>query len=142
MNTNFLKKMLVLPLMGLALTLTACSSDPQDELRDRFNAAAQAFNKKGSQKVDAYTTLWKLSASKEGTPQLTYHYTVNDTILKAQGNDPVATVLALKDINRKNICDHKEIRPTLDQGAKYEYIYTGAGKKELGRFSLTVEDCK
>ncbi len=142
MNTIFPKKMLIFPFLAFTLSLVGCSSNPQDELRENFEATAKAFNEKGSQQIDEYTTLLSLSIPDEGDPQLTYHYTVNDTIPKVKAQDFETIIQGLKVVNRDIICKHKEVRTTLDQGAKYEYIYTGADKKELGRFTLSVEDCK
>ncbi len=136
----FSKKLVLLPLV--ALMLVGCGQSETEQLRERLQKAAAAFNqKKGGQRLDIYTTIFKLTVA-EDKPHMVYHISVNDVMLKNQGKDPIAIVESLKEVTTGKVCSTAEMKATLDQGATYEYRYQGAGSKILGSFVVTAEDCK
>ena len=109
----------------------------EEKLIEGFTEASEKSNRRGPVMVDQ-DTRWDRSAVGPGA-RLTYFY----SFPKYSSRDIEQSWLLanLKPGVQKGVCASKEMKPSLQYGATYVYVYSGNDGVEIGRFEMSKNDC-
>lgn len=127
-----------------ALLLAGCDSQEskdkriEESLIKGFTKVADEFNAKGPVMMDEHTRLERTEVGPGA--RITYHYS-----LPGYAAAELAEINFLDSITPEltsGLCDDKDVRTTLKQGATYSFIYVGNDKVEIARLDVTAANCK
>lgn len=109
-----------------------------DKLYESFKKTADTFNKRGPTMVSKNIRLDKTVAGPGA--KITYYYSF---VNKASSEfNPVEFNTALKANLIKVLCKNSKVKPTLELGATYAYVYSGNDNIQISKFDINNNDCK
>lgn len=109
----------------------------EEKLIEGLRIGADQSNRLGARMIDADTRL-DTTAVGPG-PQATYFY----TFPKYSSRDIPADWVAgtLRPAVRSNVCASNDMKPSLQYGAIYNFVYRARDGVEVGRFAISRSDC-
>lgn len=109
----------------------------EEKLIEAFNKAAEQSNRLGPRMVDK-DTRWDTTAVGPGA-RITYYY----SFLNYSSRDIESAWLDanLKSIVKNGVCTDKDMKPSLQYGGTYVYVYRGNDGAEITRFTFNRHDC-
>lgn len=108
-----------------------------EQLYEGFSRAAVQLNEKGPVMVDEETR-WDRSEAGPG-PRLTYFYTFPN-----YSSDGITREWLLENLQPDitgNVCRNEEMKPSLQYGGTYVYVFAGNDGVEIARFEINRNDC-
>ena len=109
----------------------------EEKLIEGFNKAAEQSNRLGPKMVDK-DTRWDTTAVGPGA-RVTYYY----SFPHYSSQDITAAWLEtnLKSVVKNGVCTSKDMKPSLQYGGTYVYVYRGNDGAEITRFTFSQHDC-
>jgi hypothetical protein len=113
------------------------SQQIEEELNEGFTKAAEQSNRRGPVMFDQ-DTRWDRSLAGPGA-RLTYFY----SFPKYSSHDIERSWLLanLQPQVKKGVCSSKEMKPSLQYGGTYAYVYSGNDGVEIAHFEINKNDC-
>ncbi len=121
-----------------ALSPTTLSPQKTEEiLIAGFTIAADKINKQGPTMIDKDTRMDRASVGPGS--RLTYFYSLPN--YSSKDVDPSGFHVNVEPALKRKVCANIEIKPSLQYGATYVYVYSGNNGMEIARFEIRKNDC-
>ena len=109
----------------------------EEKLIEGFNKAAEQSNRLGPRMVDE-DTRWDTTAVGPGA-RVTYYYSFPN--YSSQDITAVWLETNVKSVVKNGVCTSKDMKPSLQYGGTYVYVYRGNDGAEITRFTFSQHDC-
>ena len=107
------------------------------KLIEGFNKAAEQSNRLGPRMIDK-DTRWDTTAVGPGA-RVNYYYSFPN--YSSQEITAAWLEANLKSVVRNGVCTNKDMKPSLQYGGTYVFIYRGNDGAEITRFTFNRHDC-
>lgn len=109
----------------------------EDVLIKGLTIAAEQINKRGPTMVDKDTRMDRAAVGPGS--RLTYFYSLPN--YSSQDMDPNWLHANVQPAVKNSVCASNEMKPSLQYGATYIYVYSGNNGTEITRFEISKSDC-
>ena len=109
----------------------------EEALYNGFKIAAERLNARGSVMLDDETS-WDHSEAGPGA-RITYYYSFPN--YASDEFAPDRLIEALKPGMVSDLCKNPEVRPPLEEGGVFTFVYAGNDAIEITRFDVSKQDC-
>jgi hypothetical protein len=107
-------------------------------LLDGMKKAADQLNAQGSIMVDEETRRDRVTAGPG--PNITYFMSTP----KITSSELISSkaIEGIKPSVINSVCTNEKVKPSLEYGGAYNYVYSGSDNVEVGRIRISINECK
>lgn len=128
---------IILGLLLLGLMFVFARKNSVAEKVAALQTAADEMNKRVPYMVDEQTRMDRTEVGPDA--RMTYHLSFPD--FDSVRLQTIGVSNELPGLTAKGLCGNESIRPTLEDGVVYSYVYSGNDGVVVSRFEVTAKDC-